>query len=147
MPAIVREVCAEAMARHGRPRPDFPLCVYTTIPAVLEHVRAGKLTVVGLTADKRATALPEIPALGETVKGVDAAVIAGVLAPAGVPRAIIERLNAEFAKAVDAPKAKEIFLTNAAEAMKQTPEVMQRVMEQDTKTWAEVVKVTGVKLQ
>ena len=121
--------------------------IVTTIPAAIEHVRSGKLVAVGLTADKRATALPEIPALGETVKGVDAAVIAGVLAPAGVPRAIIERLNAEFAKAVDAPKAKEIFLTNAAEAMKQTPEVMQRVMEQDTKTWAEVVKVTGVKLQ
>ena len=66
---------------------------------------------------------------------------------AGVPLAIIERLNAEFAKAVDAPKAREIFLTNAAEAMKQTPEVMQRAMEQDSKTWAEVVKVTGVKLQ
>ena len=121
--------------------------IVTTIPAAIEHVRSGKLVAVGLTADKRATALPEIPALGETVKGVDAAVSAGVLAPAGVPRAIIERLNAEFAKAVDAPKAKEIFLTNAAEAMKQTPEVMQRVMEQDTKTWAEVVNVTGVKLQ
>ena len=55
--------------------------------------------------------------------------IAGVLAPANTPRAIIDRLNAEFAKAVDAPKAREIFLTNAAEAMKQSPEVMQRVME------------------
>ena len=121
--------------------------IVTTIPAALEHVRSKKLVAVGLTADKRAAALPEIPALGETVKGVDAAVIAGVLAPANVPRAIIERLNAEFAKAVDAPKAKEIFLTNAAEAMKQSPDVMQRVMEQDTKTWAEVVKVTGVKLQ
>ncbi len=120
--------------------------IVNTIPAVLEHVKSKKLVAIGLTADKRATALPDIPALGETVKGVDAAVIAGVLAPANVPRAIIERLNAEFAKAVDAPKAKEIFLVNAAEAMKQTPEVMQRSIEQDVKTWAEVVKVTGVKL-
>jgi len=120
--------------------------IVTTIPAALEHVRSKKLVAVGLTADKRAVALPEIPALGETVKGVDAAVIAGVLAPANVPRAIIDRLNAEFAKAVDAPKAKEIFLTNAAEAMKQSPEVMQRALEQDTKTWAEVVKVTGVRI-
>ena len=120
--------------------------IVTTIPAVLEHVRSKKLVAVGLTSDKRAAALPEIPALGETVKGVDAAVIAGVLAPANVPRAVIERLNAEFAKAVDAPKAKEIFLINAAEAMKQSPDVMQRVMEQDAKTWAEVVKVTGVRL-
>jgi tripartite-type tricarboxylate transporter receptor subunit TctC len=121
--------------------------IVNTIPAVLEHVKTKKLVAIGLTADKRAAALPDIPALGETVKGVDAAVIAGVLAPANTPRAIIDRLNAEFAKAVDAPKAKEIFLVNAAEAMKQSPDVMQRVMEQDAKTWAEVVKVTGVKLQ
>ena len=120
--------------------------IVATIPAALEHVRSKKLVAVGLTADKRAAALPEIPALGETVKGVDAAVIAGVLAPANTPRAVIDRLNAEFAKAVDAPKAREIFLTNAAEAMKQSPEVMQRVMEQDTRTWAEVVKVTGVRI-
>ncbi len=120
--------------------------IVNTIPAVLEHVKSKKLVAIGLTADKRATALPDIPALGETVKGVDAAVIAGVLAPANVPRAIIERLNAEFAKAVDAPKAKEIFLVNAAEAMKQTSEVMQKALEQDAKIWAEVVKVTGVKL-
>ena len=120
--------------------------IVNTIPAVLEHVKSKKLVAIGLTADKRATALPDIPALGETVKGVDAAVIAGVLAPANVPRAIIDRLNAEFAKAVDAPKAKEIFLINAAEAMKQTPEVMQKALEQDAKTWAEVVKVTGVRL-
>ena len=120
--------------------------IVNTIPAVLEHVKTRKLVAIGITADKRATALPDIPALGETVKGVDAAVIAGVLAPANVPRAIIERLNAEFARAVDAPKAKEIFLVNAAEALKQTPEVMQAALERDAKTWAEVVKVTGVKL-
>jgi len=121
--------------------------IVTTIPAALEHVRSKKLVAVGLTADKRSAALPEIPALGETVKGVDAAVIAGVLAPTNTPRAVIERLNAEFAKAVDAPKAREIFLTNAAEAMKQSPDVMQRALEQDAKTWADVVKATGVKLQ
>lgn len=120
--------------------------IVNTIPAVLEHVKTKKLVAIGITADKRAQALPDIPALGETVKGVDAAVIAGVLAPAGTPRAVIDRLNAEFAKAVDAPKAKEIFLTNAAEAMKQSPDAMQRALEQDAKTWAEVVKVTGVKL-
>lgn len=120
--------------------------IVTTIPAALEHVKTKKLVAVGITADKRAAALPDIPALGETVKGVDAAVIAGVLAPANTPRAAIERLNAEFAKAVDAPKAKEVFLANAAEALKQTPEAMQQALERDTKTWAEVVRVTGVKL-
>ena len=121
--------------------------IVTTIPAALEYVRAKKLVAIGLTAEKRSALLPEIPALGETVKGVEAAVIAGVLAPAATPRSAIERLNAEFAKAVDGPKAREIFAVNAAEAMKSSPEAMQRSLEQDVKTWAEVVKATGVKLQ
>jgi tripartite-type tricarboxylate transporter receptor subunit TctC len=121
--------------------------IVTTIPAALEYVRAKRLVAIGLTAEKRSSLLPDIPALGETVKGVEAAVIAGVLAPAGTPRSVVERLNAEFAKAVDSPKAKEIFAVNAAEAMKASPEAMQRSLEQDTKTWAEVVKATGVKLQ
>ena len=120
--------------------------IVTTIPAALEHVRAKKLVAIGLTSEKRAAALPEIPALGETVRGVDAAVIASVFAPANVPRAAIERLNAEIAKAVDTPKAKEIFLVNAAEAMKQSPEAMQLALEQDARAWADLVKVTGIKL-
>ena len=121
--------------------------IVTTIPAALEYVRTGRLVAVGLTAEKRSALLPDIPALGETVKGVEAAVIAGVLAPAGTPRTVIDRLNAEFARAVDSPKAKEVFASNAAEAMKTTPEALQRSLEQDVKTWAEVVKATGVKLQ
>jgi len=120
--------------------------IVTTIPAALEYVKVGRLVAIGLTSEKRSTLLPDIPALGETVKGVDAAVVAGVLAPAGTPRGVIDRLNAEFAKAVDSPRAKESFAINAAEAMKTSPDDMQRAMEQDVGTWAEVVKATGVKL-
>ncbi len=121
--------------------------IVTTIPAALEYVRTGRLVAIGLTAEKRSSLLPDIPALGETVKGVDAAVIAAALAPAGTPRGVIERLNAEFARSVDSPRAKEIFAVNAAEAIKASPEAMQRSLEQDVRTWAEVVKATGVKLQ
>src|SRR6185295_701470 len=120
--------------------------IVTTIPAALEYVKVGRLVAIGLTSEKRSALLPDVPALGETVKGVDAAVIAGVLAPQGTPRAVIDRLNAEFARAVDSPRAKESFAVNAAEAMKTSPDDMQRAMEQDVGTWAEVVKATGVKL-
>jgi len=121
--------------------------IVTTIPSVLEHVRTGRLVAIGLTADKRAAALPDIAALGETVKGTDAAVIAAALAPAGTPRNIVERLNAEFARAADSPRLRESFSANAAEAMIMSPEAMQQFLEQGIKTWAEVVKATGVKLQ
>lgn len=116
----------------------------TTIPAGLQHVRKGKLVALGVTAERRSPYLPDIPAIGETLKGVDAAVLAGVLAPAGTPRDVIERLNAEFAKAADSPRVKEIFATNAAEAMKVSPAALQQLLEADVKAWAEVVKATGV---
>jgi tripartite-type tricarboxylate transporter receptor subunit TctC len=121
--------------------------IVNTIPAAIEYVRSKRLVAIGITADKRAAAFPDIPALGETVPGMDAAVIAAVFAPANTPRNIVERLNAEFAKAVDAPKSREIFAANAAEAMKLSPEAMQQRLEQDMRTWADVVKATGVKPQ
>ena len=69
-----------------------------------------------------------------------------MLAPAGTPRRIIDRLNAELAKASQSPRAKEIFAENAAEALRMTPEELQQSMERDVKAWAEVVQATGVKI-
>jgi tripartite-type tricarboxylate transporter receptor subunit TctC len=120
--------------------------LFATVPASIEHVRKGKLTPLGLAADKRSPFFPDIPAIGETVKGVDGAVISGVLAPAGTPRAIVERLNAEFIKASDAPKVKEIYATNAAETLRLTPAALQATLERDAKAWAEVVRATGVQM-
>lgn len=120
--------------------------VMATIPASIQHVRKGKLVALGLAADKRSPFLPDIPTLAETVKGdVSGAVISGVLAPAGTPRGVIDRLNAEFARASETPKAKEIYAENAAETLKMSPEAVQQAMERDVKAWAEVVKATGVK--
>ena len=113
--------------------------IVNTIPAAIEYVRSKRLIAIGITADKRVAAFPAIPALGETVQGVDAAVIAGIFAPANTPRNLIERLNAEIAKAVEAPRSREIFAANAAEAMNLSPEAMQQMLEQDMKTWADVV--------
>lgn len=120
--------------------------LFATVPASIEHVRKGKLVALGVAADRRSPFLPDIPAIGETVKGVEGAVISGVLAPAGTPRAVIDRLNAEFAKASEAPKVKEIYVTNAAETLKMSPSTLQQSLERDAKTWAAVVAATGVKV-
>jgi tripartite-type tricarboxylate transporter receptor subunit TctC len=71
-------------------------------------------------------------------------VISGVLAPAGTPRAVVDRLNAAFAKANEAPKVKEIYASNAAEAVRVTPAAVQQQLERDAKMWAQVVAATGV---
>ena len=120
--------------------------VMATVPASIQHVRRGKLVALGVAADKRSQFLPDIPTLSESVKGdVSGAVISGVLAPAGTPRHIIDRLNAEFARASDTPRAREIYAENAAETLRMSPAAVQQSMERDVKAWAEVVKATGVK--
>jgi tripartite-type tricarboxylate transporter receptor subunit TctC len=120
--------------------------LFATVPASIEHVKKRKLVALGVAADKRSPFFPEIPAIGETIKGVEGAVISGVLAPAGTPRAIVDRLHAEFAKVSDAPKVREIYATNAAETLNTAPGPLQQAMERDAKTWAQVVAAAGVKM-
>jgi len=120
--------------------------LFATVPASIEHVKKGKLVALGVASDKRSPFFKDIPAIGETMKGVDGAVISGVLAPAGTPRAIVDRLNSEIIKAADAPRVKEIYAANAAEALTLNPAAVQGAMERDAKAWAEVVRATGVKL-
>jgi tripartite-type tricarboxylate transporter receptor subunit TctC len=120
--------------------------VMATVPASIQHVRGGKLVALGVAAARRSPYLQDIPAIAETVKGVEGAVIAGVLAPAGTPSAVIDRLNAEFANASKAKRVQEIFAANAAETMHMSPAELKKALERDEKEWAEVVKATGVKV-
>jgi tripartite-type tricarboxylate transporter receptor subunit TctC len=120
--------------------------VMATVPASIQHVQKGKLVALGLAAARRSPYLPDVPAIAETIKDVEGAVISGVLAPAGTPRSVIDRLNAEFAKSSDAPRVKEIFAVNAAETLRMSPDELQKALERDVKAWAEVVKATGVKI-
>jgi tripartite-type tricarboxylate transporter receptor subunit TctC len=122
---------------------EIPMVV-TTVPASIEHVKKGKLVALGLFADKRSAVAPDIPALGETLKGAEGAVISGVLAPVGTPGTVIDRLNAAFARANAAPKVKEIYASNAAEAVHVTPAAVQQQLERDAKMWARIVAATGV---
>jgi tripartite-type tricarboxylate transporter receptor subunit TctC len=119
--------------------------VMATVPASIQHVRDGKIVALGLAAEKRSPYLPDIPTIGETVKGVEGAVIAGVLAPAGTPQNVIDLLHAQFARSSTTARAKELFATNAAEVLSLSPAEVRKAMERDVKEWAEVVKATGVK--
>lgn len=119
--------------------------VMATVPASIQHVRDRKLVALGLAAQKRSPYLPDIPTIGESVKGVEGAVISGVLAPAGTPRPVIDLLYTHLSKASATARAKELFATNAAETLSFPPAEVRKAMERDAAEWAEVVKATGVK--
>ncbi len=117
-----------------------------TIPAFISHVKAGKLVPLAVTSGKRSAHLPDIPAVAETVPGVDAVVFTGVLAPAKTPREVIDRLNAEFNHALDGTKVKEAFAANAADALRMTPAAFQAKFTSDMRAWAEVVAASGARI-
>ena len=120
-----------------------------TQPGAFAHLRIPILVATAaneqLVDNRSHQAVTDLLAAVE--QGVEGAVIAGVLAPAGTPRNVVERLNTELAKASEAPRVREIYATNAAEALTISPAELQSALERDTKIWADVVKATGVKLQ
>ncbi|HET7596918.1 MAG TPA: tripartite tricarboxylate transporter substrate binding protein, partial [Burkholderiales bacterium] len=93
-----------------------------TMPAALPFIKAGRVKVLGVTTGKRASNLPDVPTLNEAgVKGYEAALWTGILAPAGTPAPIINRLNAEIAKVLELKDVQEALARQGAEAQPSSP--------------------------
>jgi tripartite-type tricarboxylate transporter receptor subunit TctC len=120
--------------------------MFDAITTMAPQVRAGKLKALGTSGKVRSTVLPEVPTVSEAgVPGYDAVIWLGIMAPAGTPRPVIERLNAEITRAANAPETKEGWAKQGAVAMSMTPDEFGRFMREDIEKWARVVKISGAK--
>jgi tripartite-type tricarboxylate transporter receptor subunit TctC len=118
------------------------------VPSALPNVRAGKLRALAVTSKRRIAAAPEVPTFEEAgVPGYEAIGWFGVVAPAGTPRPIVERLNAEIRTALQDPAIRERALAAGTEPFTATPEAFSAMIREETKKWAEVIKAGGIKLQ
>ena len=124
---------------------DFAFAV---APDALAHVKAGKLRAIGVTGAKRAAPLPDVPTLAEAgVPGYEATAWFGYLAPAGTPREIIDRLNAEIAKALESPDVRERLAPGGlSELPGGTPERFGAFIKTEIAKWSKVVKESGAKI-
>jgi tripartite-type tricarboxylate transporter receptor subunit TctC len=118
---------------------------FPTIPSALPHVQTGKLRAMGVTSAKRVGALPEIPAIAETVTGYDGSAWYGVLAPAGTPAAIVTRLHTELMTALRTPDLKDKLVSQGLEPATYTPEEFSALIVSELAKWAKVVAAAGVK--
>jgi tripartite-type tricarboxylate transporter receptor subunit TctC len=118
---------------------------FPTIPSALPHVQTSKLRALGVTSAKRVGALPDMPAIAETVTGYDASAWYGVLAPAGTPPVIIARLHAELTAALRAPDLKDKLLSQGLEPASYTPEEFSALIVSELAKWAKVVAAAGIK--
>ena len=120
----------------------------TVVPVfnALPLVKAGKVRALAITSAKRSVAAPEYPTVSETgLPGYDAVSWYGVLAPAGTPRPIVDRLNAEIRRIVATPEIRDAFLNQGAEPVTDTPEEFAAIVRADVTKWAKIVKATGAK--
>jgi tripartite-type tricarboxylate transporter receptor subunit TctC len=121
--------------------------MFDNIPSAISHVRSGKLRALATTGAKRASALPELPTMIEAgVPGYVADAWFGLVMPAGTPKAIIERMNAEGQKAAKAPDFVKRMTELGYEIVGGTPEQMAAMIQDEFKRWGPIVKASGAKV-
>jgi tripartite-type tricarboxylate transporter receptor subunit TctC len=117
----------------------------TGAPVVMPQVQAGKLRALGVSSPKRLDAFPDVPTIAESgVPGFDATQWYGVVAPAGTPREIVARLNAEINRVMQSKELKERLLAEGAIAAPDTPEAFAAFIGDEMRRWGAVVKATGM---
>ncbi|HEY0822178.1 MAG TPA: tripartite tricarboxylate transporter substrate binding protein [Ramlibacter sp.] len=121
---------------------------FAGVPNALAQVPQGRLKALAVTTAKRAPQLPDVPTLQEAgVAGYDASVWLALLAPAGTPPEIVQKLNAEVGKLMASPETKKALFDAGVEPSPSTPQEMGAFLTVELERWGKVVKDAGVKLE
>ena len=122
--------------------------MFDAAPSLIQHVRSGKLRVLAAASIERNRLLPDVATFAELGHPqVNVSLWYGLLAPAGTPRPIIERLNRDVGKVLDSAEVKERLQAQGAEPMRGTPEAFAAFMREEMAKWAPVVKQAGIKAE
>ena len=115
---------------------------------VMQGMDSGQLIVLGSTGKQRSSVAPNVPTVAEAgVPGYEATIWLGFMAPAKTPKPIIDRLNAEITKVINRADVKEAWAKQGAVPMPMTPAEFDKYLRADIEKWAQVVKVSGAKLE
>jgi tripartite-type tricarboxylate transporter receptor subunit TctC len=118
---------------------------FSAVSSAMPHVKGGKIRAIGVTALKRLAALPDVATVADTLPGFESSQWFGILAPAGTPRPIVERLHQAIASASRTPAVKERFASMAMEPVNSTPDAFARIIREEIVTWGKVVKAAGIR--
>ena len=122
--------------------------MFDNLPSAMPHIKTGKLKAFAVTSAQRSTALPDTPTVEEAgrLKGFDAGSWFGLLAPAGTPPDIVNRIQQEVAKSLNTPAIKEKLLAQGAIPSGNTPQQFTEFINAEHIKWAKVVKASGAKV-
>ncbi|MBM3646628.1 MAG: tripartite tricarboxylate transporter substrate binding protein [Alphaproteobacteria bacterium] len=118
------------------------------VTAMKGHVDAGQVRALATTGQKHSAVLPDVPTADEAgAPGYEATIWLGLMAPAGTPREIVDKLNAEITKIVAKPAVREVWARQGAVPMSMTPAAFEAYLKGDIDKWAKVIREAGIKAQ
>jgi tripartite-type tricarboxylate transporter receptor subunit TctC len=121
---------------------------FSTIPSVIQHVKAGKLRAIAVTGRQRSSEMPEVPTVIESgLRDFEVTSWFGLFAPAGTPRAVIERLNRESVAALALADVRQKMAGHGVEATSSTPEALGQLLSSEIERWGKVIREAGIKAE
>jgi len=119
---------------------------FPSIPAAIPHLKTGRLIALGVTTDRRSSALPEVPTVAESgVKGYEVSGWYGVIAPPRMPKPLLARINGELNRILETPDVRQNMSSQGADPLGGTPEAFAAAIAADIPKWKKVVAAAGIK--
>mgnify|MGYP001064854414 CR=1 FL=1 len=119
--------------------------MFDNLPSSIEHIRAGRLRPLGVSTPARLKLLPDVPPIGEFLPGFETSAFAGLAAPAGTPRDIVDKLNRAVGIALADPKIEAKILDLGGVPMPMTPAEFGQLLAHETEKWAKVIRAANIK--
>ena len=121
---------------------------FSTVLSAMPHVKTGKIRALGVTTSKRVQVLPNVPTIAESgLPSFETSQWFGILAPAGTPRPVIERLYQALSRASSSPDVKKRLNAQGVEVVNRKPDDFMGVIKRETEQWAKVIKAAGIRPQ
>ena len=124
---------------------EIQMYLIASAGTVMPHLKTGRLRALGVSSTKRIPSLPDVPAIAETVPGYEARGWNGILAPAGTPKTIVDRLHQEIVAVVHSPEFTKQLATEGAVPIGNSPAEFGRIIQADIDKWAKVVREAGIR--
>ncbi|HEX2544032.1 MAG TPA: tripartite tricarboxylate transporter substrate-binding protein, partial [Ramlibacter sp.] len=120
--------------------------IFENLAPAMPHIKGGKLRALGVTSAKRSSAMPDVPAIAETLPGFDITSWQAIFAPAGVPKPIVDRMAAEFIKSIQDPENKAKLVAQGIEPGGMSPAELGAFQRSELEKWAKVIKAGNIKV-
>jgi tripartite-type tricarboxylate transporter receptor subunit TctC len=118
--------------------------MFAGLGAAITHIKSGKVRGIAVASAKRSVALPELPTIAESLPGFEASTWFALFAPAGTPKDIVSRLNAELGKVMARKDVQQQLVAQGYETLTSTPEQLAAQLKRDTTLWAGVIRTAGI---